>query len=117
MKKLSKIVLSLSILAAIPTLSFAEVIEIATFNLKEGVTYQQFAPLDKAVEVEHVTKQAGFLSRETAKGTDGEWLVIVHWDTLQNADASMNSFMNAKAASQFMAHVDASTMKMKRYTK
>lgn len=117
MTKLAKIVLSLSLLAAIPTLSFAEVIEVATFKLKDGVTYQQFSPLDKAVETEHVSKQAGFLSRETAKGSEGEWLVIVHWDSIENADASMNSFMTAKAASDFMAHIDASTMNMKRYTK
>lgn len=117
MKNLKSLVLSLSVLAALPTLAFADVIEIATFSLKSGVSYQQFTPIDQAVEAEHVAKQPGFISRETAKGDNGEWLVIVHWSSLADADASMNSFMKAEAASEFMSHIDASTMVMKRYEK
>lgn len=95
----------------------AEVIEIATFKLKEGVSAQQFAPLDKAVEVDHVSQQPGFLSRETAYSEDGVWLVVVHWASIEDADASMNSFMGAPAAANFMSHLDAETMSMKRYQK
>jgi heme-degrading monooxygenase HmoA len=116
MKKLNKYILSTAFIIS-PVFAFAEVIEIATFNIKEGVSYQEFKPLDKAVEIQHVMKQPGFISRESAKGQNGEWLVVVHWESLKNADASMQSFMKAKAASKFMSHIDASTMSMKRYTK
>ena len=95
----------------------AEVIEVATFTLNNGVSYEEFVPLDKAVEVEHVSKQPGFISRESAKGENGEWLVIVHWESTEDAQASMDSFMTADAAKGFMAKVDASTMIMKRYEK
>lgn len=91
------------------------VIEIATFNLKEGVAPDDFRPLDKAVEVQHVSQQPGFLSRQSAAGDNGEWLVIVHWDSVENAEASMASFGNAPAAAEFMANMDATTMSMKRY--
>ncbi|KXF80282.1 antibiotic biosynthesis monooxygenase family protein [Enterovibrio coralii] len=99
------------------TFSMAEVIEIATFKLKDGVSYETFAPLDKQVEIEHVAKQPGFLSRESAKGQNGEWLVVVHWASEGDAQASMNSFMEAPAAAGFMDKIDASTMQMNRYTK
>ncbi|GAL25185.1 hypothetical protein JCM19239_5075 [Vibrio variabilis] len=95
----------------------AEVIEIATFKLNEGVSVEEFAPLDKAVEMQHVSQQPGFISREAAHGENGEWLVVVHWETIEDADASMNSFMTAEAAKEFMSHLDANTMSMKRYTK
>lgn len=98
------------------TLAQAEVVEVASFNLKDGVTYEQFAPIDNKVETNHVSKQAGFLSRETAKGENGEWLVIVHWQDLASADASMNSFMTAPSAADFMANIDADSLKMQRYT-
>lgn len=98
------------------TLAQAEVVEVASFNLKDGVTYEQFAPIDNVVETNHVSKQAGFLSRETAKGENGEWLVIVHWQDLASADASMNSFMTAPSAADFMANIDADSLKMQRYT-
>lgn len=98
------------------TLAQAEVVEIASFNLKDGVTYEQFAPIDKAVERSHVIKQTGFLSRETARGKNGEWVVIVHWEDLASADKSMHSFMQAKPAEEFMKHIKPNTMKMNRYT-
>ena len=95
----------------------AQVIEVATFQLAAGVTAEQFAPIDKQVELEHVARQPGFISRETAAGDQGEWLVIVHWRSIADAEASMASFANAPAAAPFMARLDASTMRMKRYNK
>lgn len=93
------------------------VIEVVTFNLKSGVAAAEFAPIDKAVEREHVAKQPGFVSRESAQGADGEWLVIVHWRSAKDADASMASFEKAPAAALFMSKIEASTMRMKRYQK
>src|SRR5262245_37506386 len=51
------------------------VIEIATFKLKQGVGVGEFRPLDKAVETQYAAKQPGFISRESAAGENGEWLV------------------------------------------
>ncbi|WP_158966727.1 antibiotic biosynthesis monooxygenase [Paraglaciecola sp. L3A3] len=116
MKLMNKLVLSIALLTT-PIFAFAEVIEIASFTLNKGVTFQEFAAIDKTVEKEHVKLQPGFISRETAKGENGEWLVVVHWETLKDADASMNSFMQAKAANTFMSKINTSTMNMKRYTK
>jgi heme-degrading monooxygenase HmoA len=95
----------------------SDVVEVVTFKLKAGVTAAQFARIDKAVEREHVAKQPGFIARESAHGEKGEWLVIVHWRTAKDAEASMASFEKAPAAAQFMSKIEASTMKMKRYQK
>ncbi len=90
------------------------VVEIATFALAEGVTVEAFTPIDKAVEDQHVSKQPGFISRQVA--SDGsQWLVIVHWENAEAAQASMDSFANAPAAAEFMSNMDASTMTMTRY--
>jgi len=91
------------------------VIEIATFKLKQGVTADEFRPLDKAVELQHVVKQPGFISRESAAGDNGEWLVVVHWRSIKDAEASMASFSSAPATEQFMSKIDANTMSLKRY--
>lgn len=92
-----------------------QVIEVVTFKLRAGVTAAEFAPIDKAVEREHVARQPGFVSRESAHGPDGEWLVIVHWRSAKDADASMTSFEKAPAAAPFMSKVEPSTMSMKRF--
>lgn len=91
------------------------VIEVATFELANGVDAAQFAPLDAAVERDHVSKQAGFVSRETGYTDQGAWLVIVHWESIEAAEASMASFAAAPAAADFMANLDPATMSMTRY--
>ena len=91
------------------------IIEIATFKLKEGVSPADFQPLDKAVEEKLVSKNHGFISRQSGATADGEWLAIVHWETVEDVDASMASFAHSPAAADFMANLQADTMSMKRY--
>lgn len=91
------------------------VIEIVTFKLKSGVALDDFRPLDRSVEEQHVTKQPGFISRESASSDSGEWLVIVHWRSLEDAEASMANFVSAPATEEFMSKIDMKSMTMKRY--
>lgn len=91
------------------------VIEVATFKLQPGVTPDDFRPFDQAVEDGHVGRQPGFISRESAANGDDEWLVIVHWRSLKDADASMASFMTADATADFMSRLQPETMTMTRY--
>ncbi|NOD30148.1 hypothetical protein GS634_16675 [Ruegeria atlantica] len=92
----------------------AGVIEIVTMNLAEGVTAQEFEPVDKAIEEEHVSQQPGFISRQAAFA-DGKWAVVVNWESAEAAQASMDSFASAQAAEKFMSMIDATSMSMKRY--
>ena len=107
---------SLIVLPVVAALADPQVIEVVTLKLKDGVSYADFAPIDKVVETQHVSKQPGFISRESAAGQNGEWLVVIHWRSAKDADASMASFASAPAAKDFMANIDASTLAMKRYT-
>ncbi len=107
---------SLIALPVVAALADPQVVEVVTLKLKNGVSYADFASIDKAVETQHVSKQPGFISRESAAGQNGEWLVVIHWRSAKDADASMASFASAPAAKDFMANIDASTLAMKRYT-
>ena len=93
------------------------IIEIVTFKLKDGVTPGEFGTIDEAVQNQHVTKQPGFVARESAHGENGDWLVIVHWETAKDADASIAAFINAPAAQTFIPKVQAETMRMTRYAR
>lgn len=90
------------------------VVEIVTMNLKDGISAQDFAVVDKAIEDQHVSKQPGFVSRDTAV-SGHKWLVIVHWKSADAAQASMDTFASAPAAAEFMSMIDASPMTMTRY--
>ncbi|MBX5204034.1 hypothetical protein HJB81_21960 [Rhizobium sp. NZLR1] len=117
MKNMMRTVLIAAAMLAGVSAARAEVVEVVTFNLKPGVTEKEFAPLDKAVGKDHVSRQPGFISRESASGQNGSWLVVVHWKSVSDANASMNSFTSAPAAQPFMDKLQADTMKMVRYDK
>lgn len=89
--------------------------EVVTFKLEQAIAAAEFAPIDKAVELRHVAKQPGFVSRESAHRADGEWRVIVDWRSMKYADTSMANFEKAPAAAQFMSKIESSTMSMRRY--
>jgi len=91
------------------------VIEIARFRLKAEADATAFAVLDRGVQDGYVTQQPGFLARESGAADDGEWVVVVHWETPQDADASMAKFATDPMAADFMALIDTSTMSMKRF--
>lgn len=95
----------------------SEVIEVVRFQLAAHVSPQDFLVLDQAVEREHVAKQPGFLRRESASAPGGEWLVIVHWASTADADASMAAFPSAPAAADFMKNLDAKSMTMQRFSR
>ena len=93
---------------AVQTALAGQVVEVVTLKLRAGVAAAEFAPIDKAVEREHVAKQPGFGDRI------GLFAGIVHWRSAFFADASMASFQKAPAAAQYMLRIEASTMSMKR---
>lgn len=90
------------------------VIEIVTMDLADGVSAEAFAPVDKAIEDDHVSKQPGFVSRQ-AGFAEGRWAVVVTWANAEAAQASMDSFASAPAAARFMSMIDPSSMAMTRY--
>jgi hypothetical protein len=91
------------------------IIEVVTLKLKPGVTAAQFAPVDREIQTNYIAKRSGFLSRESAPGGDNSWLVIVHWRSVADADASMKSFSTAPAAAKFMSMIVPDSMVMTRY--
>ena len=109
-------VIAMSGCASLPPAEQTAIVEVVTFQLKPGTTPGEFRELDRAVEVEYVSRQPGFISRESAVSEDGQWLVIVHWASAQDPEQSMARFSSAAATVTFMANLDPDTMIMKRYT-
>ena len=90
------------------------VFEVVTLTIRDGVSVEEFAALDQAVEREHVALQPGFVSRQSEAGHNGTWRVVVQWASVADAEASMASFSNAPAASAFMAAIKPGSMVMTR---
>ena len=92
------------------------VIEVVTFKYKDTVNARDFWTEDAKIEADYTSKQPGFLSRESGYSEDeNEVLVIVRWESMSDADASMKKFMDDKSVKEFANMIDGATMKMIRY--
>lgn len=92
-------------------------IEVVRFKLKKGVDRGEFENRNRFVEQNLVSKMPGFVSRETAISQEGEVAVLLHWESPDAAQNSMNKFVSAPEAQEFEKLIDMDTFTMTRYQK
>ena len=63
------------------------VVDILTFRLAPDATEEAFLEADRQVQQALIPNQPGFARRTTARGPDGEWLVMTVWWSAEAADA------------------------------
>jgi hypothetical protein len=85
-------------------------IEVLTFRLRAGVSAEEFVSENRKIQNELVALQRGFLSRETARGEDGEWLVVVRWESRADSAASMAAFGASPLTGAFLGMIDMGSM-------
>lgn len=86
-------------------------LEVVIAKPKAGISMQNFIAADKKMEQDFVSKQKGFIRREVAVSGDGDLFVIVHWASLQDAEAAGAAFMSAPSAKPRMEMSDTSLFK------
>ena len=91
------------------------VIEIATFRLAADFDESTFLEADQRVQLEFMHRQPGFMRRTTARGSGGEWLVVVLWGSPSDAVAAAEAAESHPAVTAFASMVDGSTHVVKRY--
>lgn len=91
------------------------IMEVTTFSIKPDVIPMTFAKRDAAVEGNFTSKQPGFIRRQSGVDDEGNYVVIVYWESLADADASMGKFMSDASVADYAEMIDAPTMKMSRY--
>lgn len=93
----------------------AKTIEIVNFRLAPGVSDEAFVNETMSMERNFLGKLQGFLDRDTGKSTDGEWVVVLHWASPEDAQASMDKFVGNAGTKTFTDMIDMPTFKMTRY--
>lgn len=91
-------------------------IETTTFHLSHNSDDTAFLSADRRVQTEVVPNQPGFLRRATARDADGDWIVIVLWDSEADADAAAGEAAAHPATAEFSRLIDGSTLSRRRYT-
>ncbi|MBB4908430.1 FAD-binding oxidoreductase [Actinophytocola algeriensis] len=90
-------------------------VETIRFKLRDGVRDAEFRVLNQRVQDEYMALRPGFLSRQTSQSADGEYLVVVHWASEEDARATMGSFFSAPETQGFLGAVDTGTVESGSY--
>lgn len=90
-------------------------VEVLHFRAAPGADLEEFKREDVRVGKEYTPPQPGFMSRESAMNDNGDWVVIVHWESAEAAEASMQKFPNDPTAQRFLELMDSDTFSMIRY--
>lgn len=88
------------------------IVEIAQFKLATGIDEQGFLKEAEAVQEDFLKKQRGYIDRELLKDEGGQWVDIVHWKTMEEAQKAAEAIMKDPAALGFIQKIDPSSVKM-----
>ncbi len=80
------------------------------FRLADEVEDADFLAADKELQEEFAYQQPGMLRRTTARGGDGEWIVIDLWASAADARACAARWDADPIARRFMALVDPASV-------
>ena len=92
------------------------VIEIQTFRLAPGTDEAAFLVADQAVQTDFVPNLPGFARRTTARGQDGEWLVLTLWAWSDAADEAATLAASHDTTKAFAALIDSDSIVVQRFT-
>ena len=91
------------------------IVEVVTFRLAPGADEAAFLEADERVQQEFVPHRPGFVRRTTARGSDGQWLVLVLWQSNDQADTAHVVAESDSIIGHFMSLLDADSLKVARF--
>ncbi len=89
--------------------------EVITVRLQDGADVDGWLAANQSLEENHIYQQPGFIARELGVTEDGEWIIIIHWETAADSAASIAAFGEAPGVEEFMSFLDAETMALTVY--
>jgi len=90
-------------------------IETFQFCLTPDADEAAFLAVDKRLQSDFAYQQPGIVRRTTARGDNGEWIVIDLWQSAADADACAATWESDALAQEFMAFVDRESVRVTRY--
>jgi hypothetical protein len=91
------------------------VIEIMRFRLSDVADEDAFLEADREVQSEFAYQQPGLLRRTTARGEQGEWVVVDLWRSVEEAEACSARWGQDAVTAAFMGFVAGDSVKVERF--
>lgn len=84
-------------------------VEVHIAKLKPGVKDAHFLEAADAIMAD-ARSMEGFIRREVLKGADGEWVDIIYWRSMADAQRAAEAFAEIPAGQKFVELVDLETL-------
>ena len=91
-------------------------VEFARFKLRDGVSNEQFLQAERNIRNGKIGQQPGYQGRELGRGDNGEYFIVIRWDTAENGAAWSPIFMQDPDGQAFAGCLDFSTMRQEHFT-
>lgn len=86
-------------------------IEIVQFKLKPGTDEAAFLAASDAI-LQNLRAASGFIRRELLKNDDGQWIDLVHWNSLEEAHHAAEVMPTWPSAGAFISMLDEQSITM-----
>jgi hypothetical protein len=87
-------------------------LEIVIYSIKDGVKVTDFLKASAEMEERFAKKQKGFVLRTFAKGESNEWVDVIRWDTMEDAEAASKAAMQSPICAPMFGMIEESGIKM-----
>jgi heme-degrading monooxygenase HmoA len=91
-------------------------VELGKFRLQAGVSNEALFDAERAIRNGRIQQQPGYLGRELGHNGNGEWLILIRWESQAAGEAWSPIFMQDPSAQAFIRVIDMSTMRQEHYT-
>ena len=85
-------------------------VEVITLQLNDGANVDDFLAANQIIRDEYASQQPGFIARQTGVTSDGDWVLVVHWESRADAEASIAGFGEATGIEEFSSFINFETM-------
>ncbi len=86
--------------------------EVVQFHLIEGTDEKAFLKASDAMHSDFLKNAEGFLDRELIKGEFDQWMDIIHWSSLTEAEEAAREALDHPACLRFFGMIDETSMTM-----
>lgn len=88
------------------------IVEISQFKLAKGVTKEDFLREANLVQEKFLERQQGYINRELLKDEEGQWMDILHWESLNDALKASETLLKEPSAQSFIEKMNPTSVKI-----
>ena len=87
-------------------------LEIVIFKVNAGTDVSEFIKMSADMKEGFARKQKGFLSRTFARNGNDEWVDVIRWETMADAEAASKAAMQSPVCAPMFRMIDEASVKM-----